>query len=1289
MKLRRPAAVSLTAALLLILSGVDASAQGGATATSLSGVVVDSSGGVLPGADVTVKNNGTGFVYTAVTSENGSFTVPALPPGSYAVTVALMGFKTWVAPEVVLAAAIPGSVRAVLELGTLEETVIVEGGAEIVQTTTAAVATTLNVKQVTNLPLNSRSALDFIAFLPGVDTASTVRNSTVMGLPQSAINITIDGMNVQDNYLKTSDGFFTRVTPRLDAVEEVTFTSAAQGADAGGQGAVQIRFATRSGTNEYRGSGYYYYRSDALNANTWFNERDNIPKAELVQHQPGARFGGPIVIPKVFDGHNRAFFFVNYEEFYQPRKITDNRTILTTLAQQGIFQYNTSAGVRTVDLLALAASRGQISTIDPLVGQLLADIRASTATTGTITALTNPAVERFTFQQDQKSHNRYPTVRFDVNATQNHRVSFSSNYQHIMSDPDTTNSRQQRFPGFPYKGIQDSTRFTWQTSVRSTLGRSLVNEVRVGGTGGATQFNPNVTVDMWSNAGLANEGGYSLNINRALGITNASSSTTPSSREASTFIIENTLNWLKGAHSMSLGGQWTRADVWLKNQRLVPTMDFEILSGHPALSMFSTSNFPGISSSDLTNARRLYAVLTGNVSTITREARRDESTGNYVVLGPSRQLGRMDDVGFFAQDSWRLRKDLTVNLGLRYGFQLPFRSLNDSYSTATVADVLGITGVGPDFVPGALVTNLGNLFQPGVMTGASPTFKQLAKGVKTYNTDWNNWAPSVGVAWTPHAESGFLARLLGNEGDTVVRGGWTTAYQRNGMSDYTGRFGANPGILITANRSLSDGNLGTLPLLLREPDRLGPPPVPDAPAYPMSPPSVTNSVNIFDPDLEVPYSRTWSAGIQRAISRDTVIEVRYNGSRSYEGWTTYNYNEVNITTNGFLDEFKLAQQNLQANIAAGRGNNFRYYGPGTGTHPLPIYLAFFSGISPSEAGNPARYSSSSFASSTFYNLLAMRNPSPQTAAGTGSSGLMGSSTRRENAIRAGLPANFFLANPDLLGGANITSNGGFTKYHGATVELRRRMNAGLQFQVSYSYGISHDSNRYSFLVPRLTTRQTGAEGGIEHALKGNWVYELPWGKGRRYLSDMNPVLDRILGGWNLFGTFRIQSGRLLDFGNIRLVGMSEREFMDLFKLRIDAGQRVWMLPQDVIDESVKAFSVSATSPDGYSSLGAPSGRYIAPANGPDCIESISGYGNCGLRTLVVTGPVRSRFDFTLSKQVPIKGKVNFEFQAQILNVFNKVNFTPVTGTGSDPDDYEVTGLADVGREMQLVFRINF
>ncbi len=164
------------------------------------------------------------------------------------------------------------------------------------------------------------------------------------------------------------------------------------------------------------------------------------------------------------------------------------------------------------------------------------------------------------------------------------------------------------------------------------------------------------------------------------------------------------------------------------------------------------------------------------------------------------------------------------------------------------------------------------------------------------------------------------------------------------------------------------------------------------------------------------------------------VEVRYVGTRHLQPWQTVNYNEANVIENGFLNEFRSAQANLQAHVAAGCGRtgqpacSFAYRGAGTGTVPLPIYLAYLNGQSAANAANAALYTGGSWTSTNFTTPLATYNPNPFTPAGTNSNtGLDGDATRRANAARAGLPANFFRANPDLLGGANVTGNGGYTQ----------------------------------------------------------------------------------------------------------------------------------------------------------------------------------------------------------------------------------------------------------------------
>jgi Carboxypeptidase regulatory-like domain/TonB-dependent Receptor Plug Domain len=254
--MKMPHFVRVLLVALLALSAPRVYAQG-SFFTSLSGTVSDSSGAVIPGANVVVKNTGTGIQNDVVTGSDGGFTIPSLQGGTYSVTVSLMGFKTAVLNAVTLNAAVPATVKITLQVGSLEENVTVIGdSALVVQTQSPSIATSLSGTQITSLPLTSRNALDSLTSLPGFNTSGTARNSSVSGLPRSSINITLDGMSVQDNYLKTTDGYFARLSPLLDSVEEVTVTTAANTTDATGQGAVQIKFVTKSGTNSWIGTAY-------------------------------------------------------------------------------------------------------------------------------------------------------------------------------------------------------------------------------------------------------------------------------------------------------------------------------------------------------------------------------------------------------------------------------------------------------------------------------------------------------------------------------------------------------------------------------------------------------------------------------------------------------------------------------------------------------------------------------------------------------------------------------------------------------------------------------------------------------------------------------------------------------------------------------------------------------------------------------------------------------------------------------------------------------------------------
>ncbi|MGE0129161.1 MAG: carboxypeptidase regulatory-like domain-containing protein [Blastocatellales bacterium] len=1281
---------------LVIASACSLLAFGQSTTAPLSGSVLDPNGAAVSGAEVTVKNNATGAEFRVKSSGSGAYTVPALGAGTYTVSVEAQGFKKAVIQDVQILAATPATANVTLEVGAASESVVIQGGGEVLQTQSANISTTITGRQITELPFTSRDALDLVLLLPGTTTPGRARTSTVNGLPKGALNITMDGINIQDNTLKSSDGFFTYIRPRIDAVDEVTLSTATPGAESSGEGAVQIKFVTRSGNNEYHGSLYEYHRNPSLNSNYWFNNRAGLPRTRVLLNQFGGRVGGPISVPKLFDGRDKAFFFVNYEEYRLPEQTFRQRTILNPLTQTGVFQYNTANGVQQKNLLQLAQQvgcSGCTATIDPTIAKLLSDIRQSTTTTGFIEQLSDPNLQRFSFTNTGGQRRTFTTVRFDLNLGSKHKLENVYNYDYFGSKVDFLNSADPIFPGFPGQASQLSNRFANVTALRSTLSSTIVNEARFGFTGGTVVFFPENSIANYTGS-VANQNGLLLNISAA-GINNALPGTAngPQRRHAPTWQFNDTLNYTRGSHNMSFGFSFTQINFWGENQTLVPSITFGINTNDPAIAMFTQANFPGAAAADITRAANIYAVLTGHVTAINANARLNEETGKYDYLGKLTQRYRQREMGFFAQDTWRTRPNLTLTGGLRWEVQFPFTASSNVFSQVSFDDLFGVSGPG-------------NLFKPGTLTGHESQYTAFEPGTHTNNIDYNNLAPSFGIAWSPNVKDGWLSRVFGDGGQTVFRGGYSIAFNREGMNVFASILGGNPGATIAANRNLTLGNLvggplGSLPVLLREANRLGPPAIPSAPAFPNIG-IATDSVNAFNPNLVLGYVQSWTFGMQREINKDTVIELRYVGNRGVKQWQQYNLNEINIIENGFLNEFKMAQANLRANIAAGRGNHFRYAGPNTGTSPLPIILAHFN-----PTGNPANtaaYTSGNFASATFVNTLAINGPAPFTFANSLINNFRG------NAVTAGLPVNLFLVNPHKLGGAFSVENNGRSWYDAAVVEVRRRLSKGLLVQGSYTFArnltnMPASSSVVFYQPPSLREvngDKTLSPFGITHALKANWIYELPFGRGKALAGGIGRLADLAIGGWEFHGTARVQSGSPNNFGNVQLVGMTRNELQKALKIRKESNF-VYYLPQDIVDNTIRAFNVSATSATGYGASGAPAGRYIRPASGPNCIESFGG--ECGTTNLVLYGPSFARYDLSVVKRFRFSERLNFEFRAEFLNAFNHTNFligsaasdvVAVGGFGNATFGQTANAYQDTsttndpgGRLIQLVGRFNF
>ena len=327
----------LAVAVVLVSSSVGF-AQGGNQ--SLSGVVVDSGGGVIPGATVVAKNNA-----TARHSKSFRMT-PACSPSPASRSDLFRhnhasGFQDRGLERRPDCHGTQASVKAVLEIGALNETVEVSSRSELVQTQTAAVSSTLIAEQLNEVPLSSRNALYAVNMLPGMQYGSGAgpRAAGINGLPNNTVNITIDGVQT-GNMLQSTDGFFSMVTPRLDAVEEITVTGAVPGAGA-------APAPSRSSSPPARAPIAWTAACTTTGASpsstrtTTSTRSTACRRTRWSRTSTGFRQGGPIVIPGLFDGRNKAFFFFNFERLYQPSSATRTRTLLRPEAQAGVFGYST------------------------------------------------------------------------------------------------------------------------------------------------------------------------------------------------------------------------------------------------------------------------------------------------------------------------------------------------------------------------------------------------------------------------------------------------------------------------------------------------------------------------------------------------------------------------------------------------------------------------------------------------------------------------------------------------------------------------------------------------------------------------------------------------------------------------------------------------------------------------------------------------------------------------------------------------------------------------------------
>ena len=863
--------VLLVAISLFLLLPVNADAQ--EATGKIVGTVTDQSGALVPGAKVSVTGVTTKINRDTVTDEEGSFQVLSLPIGNYQVTVEREGFKKAVGEEQKLL--INQSLRLdfSLEVGSTSETVTVAAQSGGVETINPTLGQSVTSRPIVNLPLNGRNVLQLALLQPGVSETNPSDSGagffSIAGGRGDSVTFLLDG-GVNNNLLSNRVVF----NPNPDTVAEFRLLTSNYTAEYGRNAGGIISVVTKSGTNDLHGSLFEFLRNEKLNANSFFNNRNGLPREILKRNQYGGFVGGPIILPrfgeggrKIYNGRDKAFFFVSYQGQRQVQnQTTADVTVFTPAELRGDFSRSnasrTGPDSRIVSFLNAnpsfqpnAALRTQ-GIIDP---SRINRVAQNYINAGLIP--TSPA-GRLTSQGTSVNDADELTLKFDFNVRSADRLSITLGR---VDNPTILPFSAVNAPGFPTSTT--SKRYFSNIAYTTVFSPAVLNDFRFT----AQRDNQNQSVPA-RNLPTASQLGIGVTPDNPTGpprLSFASGLSIGFSPQGPTTLINNTFNfydslsWVKGKHSMKFGGNYSS----YQNNTV---FDF-FVNGNFFFSGSAASGGIG-SGNDL--ADFLFGLP-------------DE----YLQFGEAPSNIRTKSFSGFAQDEWRIRKNLTLTFGLRYEYNQPkFDTQGRSFSI--------IQGQRSQRFPNAPV---GLVFpgDPGAPKGSN-------------FSDFNDFAPRLGFAYDPFGDA-----------KTSIRGGIGVFYdvlkgednlQFNGQAPFFGFadiFFDPSGPDIFTRPFENAGAVNTFPS--RPPARNI-----DFDASGFLP-FGGGGVFFVDPNLRTPYTYQYNLSLQRELIGDMVGEASYVGSSS-RGLTALvdrnpfilgTTNRVLNTTPGnpsnafsFLDEFR-------------------------------------------------------------------------------------------------------------------------------------------------------------------------------------------------------------------------------------------------------------------------------------------------------------------------------------------------------------------------------------------------
>jgi Carboxypeptidase regulatory-like domain/TonB dependent receptor len=1251
------ALLSVLAVLALCVMAPAAHAQSVAT---VLGTVTDATGAAVPGASITLVDTRTNTPYYAKTSSDGAYRIPDVAPGpGYSLSVKKDGFQVFVVNSLYLPVATATTQDIKLELGTVSSKVeITAEGSISLDTTDTAIGNNLDMHAIANLPNEFRdNPGNLLRLEVGVVSAQTpngapttgigavdpnqTRDGAVAGARADQNNIVVDGIDATDFAFGTA--FAIESSIPVDAIQEFNTQVANPSVQYGGRGGAQTIITTKGGSNTWHGDAYEYNRNAATEANDFFNQQAGVPRTALIRNQFGGNVGGPAWRDKVF-------FFFEYDGRRDKSQASSSEIVPFPHVDLGELAYINNSGGGTCDprsrLTSADVSTGcvtiltaaQVTALDPCSnpGNNCAVNTQGFQAAGldpTLTALFKsryPAPNNFNlgdgvntagFQfnvPDPFTENGY-LARTDFNLNSKNKLFARFNFRNV-----TAVAAFNQFPGDPLTAPQVIQDRSWALGETWTATPNFINQFTYGETrenhAEPITFNPEGPL-------------YELTFDSAQ-VSNPYVRQSQFSTVAPVPTFRDDATWIHGRHTFTFGGEWEPTVI---RDGLTNDLTFiqQGLGGNLAAGLNST-----LRPADILNNSRVTSLWDGAFVGGLGSINNLQAAFNYNGKGdpldqgsPVRHDYRINETAGYFQDTYKLRPDLTVTAGVRYQYQMvPYEihgvqaSVLNTDFQSIIADRVanGLAGIAdPDSTP--LLT-----YQ---LTGKA----NHAPGL--YQPDHHDFAPRLGLAWNPSFRDGILGRVLGDR-KTVFRAGagmiWdenviNSVVQLEDQDDYT--FGNTDAEVFGSSTATQAENLVLMPRF----NSINSVPFPvTAPDF-ESP--VTPSFAVFngavDRHLKTPYEYTASFGIQRELPGGFQVEADYYGR--------FNRHLFVLADAGQLVDFTdpASKQTLSGAFTvlerAAQASK-----PATSVPDQPFFenqmnaaLAAFG------LGSCASFFGESCTQEVYLNN------------GTGSDGITGSPSSQ---LGQGDTAFTWFSQP-FLPNVGFTSqfdvntmntSVGSSSYNALLMTVRKRLTHGLQFDVNYTFSHSIDNNsdtanQNGNFQPGVTaivcdaTNPKECRGNSEfdakHQITADFVYDLPFGRGKMFAHNINWALDEAIGGWQISGIETWRTGLALT---------ADSGIASTTSLAADPGE-IFVGPRSALQTDVHLQS------DGTVQLYKNPTAAIAAFTPPVGVE-------IGTRDNL-RGPHFSNFDVAVNKNFPLASeRYKLQFRAEAYNVFNHTNF---------------------------------